>query len=90
MMYTGLINPYRKYMPLAESTEAITLNEGNTPLIRAKNLETLMPRIEIYLKYDGFNPTGSFKARGMTMAVTKAVDSDYDHLKSIIGGILND
>ena len=74
MMYTGLINQYRKYMPLAQATEAVTLNEGNTPLIRAKNLEKLMPGIEIYLKYDGLNPTGSFKDRGMTMAVTKAVE----------------
>ena len=73
-MYTGLINNYRKYMPLSKETQAVTLNEGNTPLIRALNLEKIMPGIEIYLKYDGLNPTGSFKDRGMTMAVTKAVE----------------
>lgn len=73
-MYKGLINQYRKHMPLKENTEAITLHEGATPLIRATNLEKLMPGIEIYLKYDGLNPTGSFKDRGMTMAVTKAVE----------------
>ncbi|MDL2248739.1 threonine synthase [Tyzzerella sp. OttesenSCG-928-J15] len=72
MMYNGLINKYREFMPLKAETEAVTLCEGNTPLIRANNLEKLLPGVEIYLKYEGLNPTGSFKDRGMTMAVTKA------------------
>lgn len=73
-MYKGLIEQYRDYMPLKTETKAISLCEGNTPLIRAENLEKIMSGIEIYLKYDGLNPTGSFKDRGMTMAVTKAVE----------------
>jgi threonine synthase len=52
----------------------VSLSEGDTPLIRAYNLEKKFPGIEIYLKYDGLNPTGSFKDRGMTMAVTKALE----------------
>ncbi len=73
-MYKGLIDQYRKHMPVSDQTQLITLYEGNTPLIRASNLEKRMPGLEIYLKYDGLNPTGSFKDRGMTMAVTKAVE----------------
>jgi threonine synthase len=75
MRWQGLINRYKEYLPVSESTRIITLYEGNTPLIRAENLEKKMPGLEIYLKYDGLNPTGSFKDRGMTMAVTKAVES---------------
>ena len=73
MRYNGLINKYRKYLPVSEKTEIITLCEGNTPLIKAENLaKKLELDCEIYLKYEGSNPTGSFKDRGMTMAVTKA------------------
>ena len=73
-MYKGLIDRYRHRLPLNPETSAITLCEGNTPLIHATQLEKLMPGISIYLKYEGLNPTGSFKDRGMTMAVTKAVE----------------
>lgn len=73
-MYKGLIDRYRNRLPLNAETSAITLCEGNTPLIHATGLEKLMPGISIYLKYEGLNPTGSFKDRGMTMAVTKAVE----------------
>jgi len=74
--YTGLINKYREYLPVTDKTPVITLNEGNTPLIKADNLARAIGRddLEIYLKYEGSNPTGSFKDRGMTMAVTKAVE----------------
>ena len=73
MRYNGLIDKYREYLPVSDSTEIITLCEGNTPLIKADNLaRKLELDCEIYLKYDGSNPTGSFKDRGMTMAVTKA------------------
>lgn len=71
-MWKGLIETYRKHLPVSDTTPVVTLNEGNTPLIRAHNLEKLYPGVEIYLKYEGLNPTGSFKDRGMTMAVTKA------------------
>lgn len=73
-MYKGLIDRYRNRLPLKDETPAITLCEGNTPLIHATQLEKIMPGITIYLKYEGLNPTGSFKDRGMTMAVTKAVE----------------
>lgn len=71
-MWKGLINEYWDRLPIENRENIITLSEGNTPLIRATNLEKLMPGLEIYLKYDGLNPTGSFKDRGMTMAVSKA------------------
>ena len=71
--YQGLINKYREYLPVNESTPVVTLNEGNTPLIKADNLaREIQPDVEIYLKFEGCNPTGSFKDRGMTLAVTKA------------------
>ena len=73
MRYNGLIDKYREYLPVSDSTEIITLCEGNTPLIKAENLaKKIGLDCEIYLKYEGSNPTGSFKDRGMTMAVTKA------------------
>lgn len=73
MYYQGLINKYRKYLPVSDSTPVVTLNEGNTPLIKADNLaKKIGLECNIYLKFEGCNPTGSFKDRGMTMAVTKA------------------
>lgn len=74
-MYEGLIKKYKKYLDV-DQNYIVTLNEGNTPLIRAKNLEKILDGIEIYLKYDGLNPTGSFKDRGMTMAVSKALEEN--------------
>lgn len=75
MRYLGLIEKYRKYLPVSDSTKIISLCEGNTPLIKADNLaQNIGLNAEIYLKYEGLNPTGSFKDRGMTMAVTKAVE----------------
>jgi len=76
MYYQGLINKYRNYLPVSDSTPIVTLNEGNTPLIKADNLaKKIGLEAEIYLKFEGCNPTGSFKDRGMTMAVTKAKES---------------
>lgn len=73
--YTGLINRYRDYLPVNDDTPVISLGEGNTPLIRLKNIPRLLEKdVDIYVKYEGLNPTGSFKDRGMTMAVTKAVE----------------
>lgn len=71
-MYKGLIHRYRELLPILDTDQIITLCEGQTKLIRAINLEKMLPGLEIYLKFDGLNPTGSFKDRGMTMAVTKA------------------
>ena len=74
--YTGLIDRYRNRLPLSADTLAISLGEGNTPLIRLSNLvKTTGKNVDIYVKYEGLNPTGSFKDRGMTMAVTKAVEA---------------
>ncbi len=73
--YTGLINRYRDHLPVNDDTPIISLGEGNTPLIRLKNIPRLLGKdVDIYVKYEGLNPTGSFKDRGMTMAVTKAVE----------------
>lgn len=73
--YQGLINRYKEFLPVSEKTPIITLNEGNTPLIKAENLaKKINFDGEIYLKFEGSNPTGSFKDRGMTMAVSKAAE----------------
>lgn len=73
--YTGLIDRYRDRLPVHEDTRVISLGEGNTPLIRLGNIpRDLRKDVDIYIKYEGLNPTGSFKDRGMTMAVTKAVE----------------
>jgi threonine synthase len=75
MGYKGVINTYREYLPVTEKTPVITMLEGNTPLIRAKNIPGILGLdIDIYFKYEGLNPTGSFKDRGMCMAVTKALE----------------
>ncbi len=74
--YTGLIDRYRDRLPLGIDTPAICLGEGNTPLIELQNIPRLLGRedVHIYVKYEGLNPTGSFKDRGMTVAVTKAIE----------------
>ena len=73
--YTGLIERYRDRLPVHDDTRLISLGEGNTPLIKLHNIpDSLDKNVDIYVKYEGLNPTGSFKDRGMTMAVTKAVE----------------
>ncbi len=80
--YTGLIDKYRDRLPVHDDTRIISLGEGNTPLIRLNNIPRECGRdIDLYVKYEGLNPTGSFKDRGMTMAVTKAVE---DGCKAVI------
>jgi threonine synthase len=74
--WSGIISRYRKYLPVTDDTPVITLGEGNTPLIKASNLrEKAELDLEIYFKLEGLNPTSSFKDRGMTMAISKAVES---------------
>ncbi len=74
--YIGLIDKYRDYLPVHDDTRIISITEGNTPLIRLHNIpKTLNKDVNIYVKYEGLNPTGSFKDRGMTMAITKAVEA---------------
>ncbi len=76
MSWKGIINQYRPFFPITSDTPVITLLEGNTPLIKALNLQkNLSIDLQIYLKFDGLNPTGSFKDRGMTLAISKAVES---------------
>mgnify|MGYP001823822528 CR=1 FL=1 len=73
--YTGLIEHYRDRMPVKADTRIISLGEGNTPLVRLENIHREIGRdVELYVKYEGLNPTGSFKDRGMTMAVSHAVE----------------
>jgi threonine synthase len=71
----GVIERYWKHLPVTSETPVISLNEGSTPLIPSRRLSALVDRgRKVYLKYEGMNPTGSFKDRGMTMAVSKAVE----------------
>src|SRR5437867_684862 len=71
--WEGVIARYARYLPVSEATPVITLNEGNTPLIRADNfVAAIGGKFELWLKYEGLNPTCSFKDRGMTVAVSKA------------------
>ncbi|MBI4772304.1 MAG: threonine synthase [Chloroflexi bacterium] len=72
MLYSGLIARYREYLPLPSNAVPVTLLEGNTPLIPAPRLGAELG-CALYLKFEGLNPTGSFKDRGMTMAMTAAV-----------------
>lgn len=79
MMWHGVINKYRKFLPVTKKTPVITLNEGNTPLIYSNFLTNLVGGgSKVYVKYEGLNPTGSFKDRGMTVAVSKAVEKGSD------------
>ncbi|MGH7410997.1 MAG: threonine synthase [Candidatus Methylomirabilis sp.] len=73
--WNGIIDRYREFLPVTDRTPVITLNEGNTPLVRAERLEAALGiEAEVYLKCEGLNPTGSFKDRGMTVAISKAVE----------------
>jgi threonine synthase len=71
--WRGLINEYRDRLPVSDATPNITLREGGTPLLPAPVLSELTG-CEVYLKVEGLNPTGSFKDRGMTMAISKAAE----------------
>ncbi|NJR67244.1 MAG: threonine synthase [Synechococcales cyanobacterium CRU_2_2] len=74
--WPGLIEAYRAYLPVTHTTPVVTLHEGNTPLIPVPTIAQYLGRdVQVYVKYDGLNPTGSFKDRGMTMAVTKAKEA---------------
>ena len=71
--WPGLIEAYKQYLPVTSKTPIVSLHEGNTPLILSKKLsEIIGNNTRVFLKYDGLNPTGSFKDRGMTMAISKA------------------
>ncbi|MFA5271991.1 MAG: threonine synthase [Candidatus Omnitrophota bacterium] len=73
MAYQGLIAHYKSFLPVTKNTPIVTLLEGNTPLIHSPKISKLLGKnFKVYLKYEGLNPTGSFKDRGMTMAISKA------------------
>lgn len=77
-MYNGLIDRYRQWMPLQATDTVITLHEGNTPLIAMPRLAAaISSNVALYAKFDGMNPTGSFKDRGMTVAVSHAVSQGF-------------
>lgn len=78
--WRGVIEEYRDRLPVTSKTPVITLCEGGTPLIHAKNLSQILNN-DIWLKFEGTNPTGSFKDRGMTMAISKAAE---DGAKAVI------
>jgi len=72
----GLIARYRPHLPVTDATPVISLNEGSTPLIHSPKLSTMVGRgCNVFIKYEGLNPTGSFKDRGMTVAISKAAES---------------
>src|SRR6187455_1959612 len=71
--WRGLIEEYRERLPVSEATPVVTLREGGTPLVRSDPLSD-ETGCEVWLKYDGANPTGSFKDRGMTLAISKALE----------------
>src|SRR5579875_887950 len=72
--WPGIIEHYRRFLPISEQTPVVTLNEGNNPLIEAPELAARLGReLKLYLKFEGLNPTGSFKDRGMTLAMSKAL-----------------
>ncbi|MGB9683018.1 MAG: threonine synthase [bacterium] len=73
MRWQGVLREYKKYLPVTEKTPLITLYEGNTPLIYASNISKEL-EVKVYLKYEGMNPTGSFKDRGMVVAIAKALE----------------
>lgn len=74
--WQGLIATYSAFLPVSDATPIVTLLEGNTPLIPAPAIAALIGRgVKVHVKYDGLNPTGSFKDRGMTMAISKAKEA---------------
>tara|TARA_Y100001968_G_scaffold332345_1_gene390186 strand:- start:2069 stop:3166 length:1098 start_codon:yes stop_codon:yes gene_type:complete len=74
--WPGIIKAYQEYLPVSKETPIISLQEGGTPLIAVKSISKLIGKnVSVYVKYDGLNPTGSFKDRGMTMAISKAKEN---------------
>jgi threonine synthase len=75
MSWNGVINRFKKFLPVSEKTPVITLKEGNTPLIELKNLPARIGAdFQVFVKFEGLNPTCSFKDRGMTLAISKALE----------------
>lgn len=76
MIWQGVIEHYKEFLPVSDKTPIVSLKEGNTPLIKADNLKKdILPEIDLYFKFEGANPTGSFKDRGMAVAISKALEA---------------
>lgn len=73
-MKAGVLSHYKEYLPITPETPVFSIGEGDTPLVRAANLEKEIGCGELYLKFEGCNPTGSFKDRGMVVAIAKAIE----------------
>ena len=73
-LWQGIINEYRDWLPISEDEAIVTLQEGGTPLVYSDDLSNAVGA-RVYIKVEGMNPTGSFKDRGMTMAITKVLSS---------------
>src|SRR3989475_7646148 len=71
----GVIARYREHLPIGPATPEVDLNEGSTPLVPSRNIGRTLGLSRLYFKYEGLNPTGSFKDRGMVVAVAKALES---------------
>ena len=81
IVWRGVIEEFRKFLPVSETTPVVSLCEGNTPLLAATRIaKKLFPQINLYLKFEGANPTGSFKDRGMSLAVSKALEKNAQAL----------
>jgi threonine synthase len=75
--WQGVIERYKDFLPVSENTPIVTLNEGNTPLLKATNISEIMGQeVNLFFKYEGTNPSGSFKDRGMTLAISKAMEAN--------------
>jgi threonine synthase len=73
----GVIARYREYLPVGPSTPEVDLHEGSTPLVPSRNIGRALGLERLYFKYEGLNPTGSFKDRGMVVAVAKALEAGH-------------
>ena len=73
-MELGVLSQYEAFLPITRKTPRITLGEGNTPLIASAHLADEVGCAQVYLKLEGCNPTGSFKDRGMVVAIAKALE----------------
>src|SRR2546429_5641666 len=74
-MAVGIIERYAAYLPVTLATPRVTLGEGSTPLVRSARIGPAIGLDELYFKYEGLNPSGSFKDRGMALATARAVEA---------------
>ena len=79
-MFAGVIERYRELLPVSESTPDVTLGEGDTPLVRSRAIGPMLGCDDLYFKLEGCNPTGSFKDRGMVMAVAHALETGRERI----------